>query len=85
MMNVYHICILGNRPRIMLELPYKKFHQIRKSRQIQLHLVQISMKDIRVKPIQRRSQTNRQVDARQPTPYSASCPQRQATVARYLQ
>lgn len=43
------------------------------------------MKDIRVKPVQRWSETNRQFDARQPAPYSASCPQWQATIASYLQ
>lgn len=84
-MNVYHICILSDRPRIMLELSYKKLHQIWKRREIQLYLVQIGVKHIRIKPIQRWPQTNRQVDARQPAPYSAGYPQRQAAVARYLQ
>lgn len=68
----------------MLELPDKKFHQIRKRGQIQLYLVQIGVKDTRVKPIQCWPQTDRQIDTRQPAPYPAGCPQRQATVASYL-
>jgi len=85
MINAYHICVLSNWSRIMLELPHKKFHQVRKRRQIQFYLIQIGVKDIRVKPIQCWSQANRQVDARQPAPYSAGCPQWQATIACYLQ
>lgn len=63
-MNVYHICILSDRSRVMLEFSHEKFHQVRKRGQVQLHFVQIGVKHIRVEAVQHRSQTDRQLDAR---------------------